>query len=111
MAAKVAVVMISSTGRGEYSPHAYGKYLSLSDGTTIRTRSSHMPRQTPHETITAVVIVRNRLIPSRIRGTTKFTVTISQKSGANLPVWVVQKTFISASWLPYQTVSRSLKTK
>src|SRR5262245_27706917 len=104
-------MMMISTGCGRYRPHEYGRYLWLSDGTTIRNRSSHMPTTTVNEAMTQPVIVRSFLIDRMTNGTTKLQTTIVQKSGENEPRWVTRTTSRSADALPYQTVSRSLKTK
>src|SRR5262249_50015537 len=111
MAAKVATVIMISTGLGRYEPQEYGRYLCPSDGTTIRKRSSHIPTHTPADATTQPLIVRKRLIPRMMSGATKLHTTIVQNSGENEPFWVTHRTATSASSLPYQVVSRSLKTK
>ena len=57
----------------------------LSDGTTIRNRSSHMPTTTPNDAITQPVMVRSFLIARIENGSTKLQKTIVQYSGANDP--------------------------
>src|SRR5262245_10463602 len=111
IAANVATVMMISTVRGRYCPHAYGRYLWLSDGTTMRNRSSHMPTRTPNEATTQPAIVRSFFNDRIVTGRTKLQTTIVQNSGAKEPRCVTQKTFISLCSLPYQMVSRSAKTK
>ena len=54
----------------------------MSDGTTIRKRSSHIPTTTPAEAMTQPSIVRARGIDRIISGNTKLQITIVQKSGA-----------------------------
>src|SRR5437588_9873130 len=61
IAANVEIMMTISTGRGRYCPHEYGRYLWLSDGTTMRNRSSHMPTTTVHEAMTHPATVRSFL--------------------------------------------------
>src|SRR4030095_16464347 len=111
MAARVAAVMKSSTGVGENVPHEYGNCLWVSDGTTIRKRSSHMPTTTPHEAMTQPRMVRVFELVRIAIGSTKLPTTIVQYSGAYSPRCVAQNTAISLGSLPYQTVRRSLNTK
>ena len=61
--------------------------------------------------ITVPVIVRNCLIARIGNGMRKLQKTMVQKRPANSPRWMDQKPAISEVSLPYQTVSRSAKTK
>ena len=56
--------------------------MCVSDGTTIKKRSSHIPMTTPVEATTQPAMVRVFEFDKMISGTTKLAITIVQYRGA-----------------------------
>ena len=103
----VAVARINGTVEGDINAT---KELVLGRTASVTGKVS-APAIIVEEAMTVPVIVRSFAIESNGNGINRLKDTIVQKSGANEPVCVRQKTAISDDVFPYQTVSRSVKVK